>query len=200
VIAAVEWAATNRATYDIRVINLSLGHPVFEPAADDPLVQAVEAAVRAGIVVVASAGNCGYNSETGQSGYAGISSPGNAPSAITVGALDTKGTETRDDTVASIPRSPGQTFRCPTSWRPGTTSWPITCGRRCRRCCPRGKTTAGGRLTFRFSTAAGVVSGAVALMMARRQAWPTAPGSVLHYQGSYSSCSRASIAHAGLDG
>ncbi len=85
VINAIQWAVANRTTYGIDVINLSLGHPIFEPAATDPLVQAVEAAVRAGIVVVTSAGNMGKNPVTGQVGYAGISSPGNAPSAITAG-------------------------------------------------------------------------------------------------------------------
>jgi serine protease AprX len=43
--------------YDIRVVNLSLGKALEEPAADDPLVQAVEAVWDAGIVVVVSAGN-----------------------------------------------------------------------------------------------------------------------------------------------
>ncbi len=94
VINAVQWAIANKATYGIDVINLSLGHPIFEPAATDPLVQAVEAAVRAGIVVVTSAGNMGTNPLTGQVGYAGISSPGNAPSAITVGAVKTFDTTT----------------------------------------------------------------------------------------------------------
>ena len=57
--------------------------------------------MRAGIVVVASAGNYGRSPETGAVGYAGITSPGNAPSAITVGALDTQGTVSRlDDQVA----------------------------------------------------------------------------------------------------
>ncbi len=101
VIAALEFAVTNKQALGIDVINLSLGHPVFEPAATDPLVQAVEAAARAGIVVVVSAGNFGKNPTTGEVGYAGIASPGNAPSAITVGALDTKGTRTPfDDSVA----------------------------------------------------------------------------------------------------
>jgi hypothetical protein len=59
VIAAVQWAVANKAAYDINLLNLSLGHPIFEPAATDPLVQAVEAAWRAGIVVVVSAGNIG---------------------------------------------------------------------------------------------------------------------------------------------
>lgn len=36
----------------IRILNLSLGHPVYEPAEQDPLVQAVEAIWNAGIVVV----------------------------------------------------------------------------------------------------------------------------------------------------
>ena len=90
------------------MINLSLGHPVFESAATDPLAQAVEAAVRAGIVVVTSAGNYGINPMTGEVGYAGVTSPGIAPSAITVGAVDTAGTTPHsDDTVApySSPRS-----------------------------------------------------------------------------------------------
>ena len=100
VIDAIEFAIDNKDKLGIDIINLSLGHPILEPAATDPLVQAVEAAARAGIVVVASAGNYGTNPDTLQTGYAGITSPGNAPSAITVGAVDTKQTATRsDDTI-----------------------------------------------------------------------------------------------------
>ena len=102
VIAALEFAIANRARFNIRVINLSLGHPIYESATTDPLVRAVEAAVRAGIVVVAAAGNYGTNPATGQTGYAGITSPGNAPSAITVGAASGADTvERHDDRVAS---------------------------------------------------------------------------------------------------
>ena len=101
VIAAIEFATANRVSLGIDVINLSLGHAIYEPAATDPLVQAVEAAARAGIVVVASAGNIGRNLTTGEVGYAGITSPGNAPSAITVGALRTGDTVGRgDDCIA----------------------------------------------------------------------------------------------------
>ena len=100
VIDAIEFAIDNKDKLGIDIINLSLGHPILEPAATDPLVQAVEAAARAGIVVVTSAGNYGTNPDTLQTGYAGITSPGNAPSAITVGAVDTKQTVTRsDDTI-----------------------------------------------------------------------------------------------------
>src|SRR5262249_2805744 len=101
VIDAIEFAVQNRERLKIDIINLSLGHPIYEPRATDPLVQAVEAAVRAGIVVVASAGNFGKNPATGVAGYAGITSPGNAESAITVGAVDTRDTVSRlDDVVA----------------------------------------------------------------------------------------------------
>jgi len=102
VIDALQFAVANKDRYGIRIINLSLGHPIFESAVTDPLVQAVEAAVRAGIVVVAAAGNYGINNATGLPGYAGITSPGNAPSAITVGAATTGNTiERTDDRVAN---------------------------------------------------------------------------------------------------
>jgi serine protease AprX len=57
----------------------------------------VERASRAGVIVVAAAGNYGKNPETGLPGYAGISSPGNAPSAITAGAVAVQNTVTRSD-------------------------------------------------------------------------------------------------------
>ena len=64
--------------------------------------QAVERAVKAGIVVVASAGNRGETPE-GKTVLASVSSPGNSPYAITVGAL----------------RSNGTADRATTPWRPG---------------------------------------------------------------------------------
>jgi len=103
VIAAVDFAVANRGKFNIRVINLSLGHPIYESALTDPLVRSVEAAVRAGIVVVVASGNGGTNPATGLVGYAGIASPGNAPSAITVGAASNAGSVERgDDRVASF--------------------------------------------------------------------------------------------------
>ena len=101
VIRALEFAIANKDRFNIRIVNLSLGHPIYESAATDPLVQAVERAVRAGLIVVTAAGNYGANPTTRQTGYAGIASPGNAPSAITVGAANTNGTVGRhDDRVA----------------------------------------------------------------------------------------------------
>lgn len=100
VIAGIDWAVANRRTYNIRVITLALGHPVTEPTAIDPLGRAVARAVQAGVVVVASAGNYGLTSD-GAPVLGGITSPGNSPFALTVGALDTMGTvDRRDDRVA----------------------------------------------------------------------------------------------------
>jgi len=63
-------------------------------------VQGVEKASAAGLIVVTSAGNFGQQ-KNGDEGYTGITSPGNAPSAITVGAADTFNTTSRaDDRVA----------------------------------------------------------------------------------------------------
>jgi serine protease AprX len=62
VIAGIDWAINNRAIYNIRVINLSLGHPVFESCVTDLLCQKVQKAVDNGIVVVASAGQFGQES------------------------------------------------------------------------------------------------------------------------------------------
>ena len=102
VVEAIEFVTKHKDRLGIDIINLSLGHPILEPAATDPLVQAVEAAVRAGIVVVAAAGNVGVSMATGEPGYAGILSPGNAPSAITVGSVRTFETNNRtDDRVAN---------------------------------------------------------------------------------------------------
>ncbi|HKY22501.1 MAG TPA: S8 family serine peptidase, partial [Vicinamibacterales bacterium] len=97
VVRAIEFAIANKSVLNIHVLNLSLGHPIYESAATDPLVQAVEHATRSGLVVVVSAGNFGQNPQTGQVGYAGIASPGNAPSAFSVGTVRTFNTVTRDD-------------------------------------------------------------------------------------------------------
>ena len=63
VVEAIDWAIDNRVQYNIRIINLSLGTPVTQSYRDDPMGQAVERAVKAGIVVVASAGNRGETAD-----------------------------------------------------------------------------------------------------------------------------------------
>jgi serine protease AprX len=101
-IAAMDYAIEQRAAYNIRVINLSVAAGVYESYKTDPLTLAAERAVEAGIVVVTAAGNQGRGAK-GQPQYGGITSPGNAPWVLTVGAADHRGTIDRtDDTVASF--------------------------------------------------------------------------------------------------
>ena len=81
IIKGIDWAVQNGA----QVISMSLGSTEHDQAIDD----AVTGAVNQGVVVVVAAGNSGPNSNT-------IASPGDCPSAITVGASD------RNDTIASF--------------------------------------------------------------------------------------------------
>jgi len=101
VIEAIDWTVEHRREFNVRVINLSLGAPVLQPYRDDPLCEAVERAARAGITVVAAAGNYGRTAD-GKNVYGGITAPANSPFAIAVGAIDTHATADRsDDTVAA---------------------------------------------------------------------------------------------------
>ncbi|HET6934545.1 MAG TPA: S8 family peptidase [Candidatus Angelobacter sp.] len=100
VIAAIAKAINLKSTYNIRVINLSLGRGVFESYRLDPLCQAVEKAWKSGIVVVVAAGNSGRYLAT--SGYGTITSPANDPYVLTVGSMKPMGTPDRtDDLIAS---------------------------------------------------------------------------------------------------
>jgi serine protease AprX len=101
VIEAIDWAVEHRRRYRLRVINLSLGGTPMQSWRDDPLCQAVQRAHEAGLVVVASAGNLG-KTDDGTPVMGGVTVPGTCPHALTVGALNTKGTAFRsDDEVAS---------------------------------------------------------------------------------------------------
>ena len=104
VLAAIDKAISLRSQYNIRVLNLSLGRPVYESYRLDPICAAVAAAWKKGIVVVVAAGNLGRN------GYATITSPGNSPNAITVGAMKTEGTPNRNDDLIASYSSRGPTW------------------------------------------------------------------------------------------
>ena len=103
VIAAIQRAIALKNTYNIRVINLSLGRNVFKSYTQDPLCQAVEAAWQAGLVVVVAAGNNGRNNSLHTNGYGMIGAPGNDPYVLTVGATRTMQTASKnDDRIASF--------------------------------------------------------------------------------------------------
>jgi serine protease AprX len=102
VIAAIEEAIALQNTYNIRVINLSLGRGIFVSYTQDPLCQAVESAWKAGIVVVVAAGNYGRVSINGSNGFGTITAPGNDPYVITVGAMKNNGSSSPSaETIAS---------------------------------------------------------------------------------------------------
>jgi serine protease AprX len=96
VINGLQFVVDHKADLGIRVVNLSLSSTVAESYKTDPLDAAVEAAWFSGIVVVAAAGNDGVAPD------AVSYSPGNDPFAISVGALDDRGsTSLYDDQLAS---------------------------------------------------------------------------------------------------
>ncbi len=95
VIAAIQWALDNRARYNIKVLNLSLGSKP-QSLSYSPIDKAVSAAWERGMTVICAAGNEGPGRQT-------ISSPGICPEVITVGALDDRDTaHTKDDTIATF--------------------------------------------------------------------------------------------------
>jgi len=105
IIAALNWVAANATTYNIKVVNMSVGAGVYESYWTDPLTLAAKAVTDKGITVVAAAGNLGKNVD-GHLQYGGITAPGNAPWVLTVGASSTMGTLTRgDDQMADFSSS-----------------------------------------------------------------------------------------------
>lgn len=186
VIEAIDWTVRNAKKFKIRVINLSLGGPVLQPAADDPICQAVERAYRAGLVVVVSAGNVGKTAD-GKTIYGGITTPGISPYALTVGAVNTKGTSwPGDDEVASYSsRGPTLFDRLikPDFVAPGNKIESLAApGSTLVKKYPQLVTGRGldARLTLSgTSMAAGVASGAIALLS---DAYPTAPIEALRHQ------------------
>jgi serine protease AprX len=96
VIYGLQFAVDHRQDYGIRVVNLSLESTTPQSYKTDPLDAAVESAYFHGILVVAAAGNRGSDYDAGD--YA----PGNDPFAVSVGAVDDRGTPSRwDDVMAS---------------------------------------------------------------------------------------------------
>lgn len=80
----LEWVLKNRERYGIRVCNVSCGGDYEASYLFDDLSQAAEKATRAGILVVAAAGNLGL-----APGHP-VLPPASAPSVLTVGGLDDK--------------------------------------------------------------------------------------------------------------
>jgi len=94
VVAAISYAIETKDKYNTKILNLSLGTPANVPSDKDPLCKAVDAATKAGLIVIVAAGNSGPKEGT-------ILSPGISKNVITVGAVDDKRTiDPSDDTIA----------------------------------------------------------------------------------------------------
>jgi serine protease AprX len=105
VIAAIDWVVQHAHDpgFNIRVLNLSYGTNSVQKPGVDPLSYAVEQAWKQGIVVVAAAGNTGYQRGTGAPGLA---DPAYNPYVIAAGAtLASTRPGTQNDGVASFSAS-----------------------------------------------------------------------------------------------
>jgi serine protease AprX len=169
VIAAIQRAIQLSSQYNIQVINLSLGRPIFESYTVDPLCQAVETAWKAGITVVVAAGNEGRDNSQNTDGYGTITAPGNDPYVITVGAMNTENTLTTSDDVITSYSSKGPTLLDhivkPDLVAPGNLIISVLGHGKVPQQFPQNITDTNYLILSGTSMAAPVVSGAAALLM-----------------------------------
>ena len=172
VIYGIQFAVDNKATYGIRVVNLSLSSAVAESYRTDPLDAAVESAWFSGLVVVAAAGNEGTLND-------GVTfAPANDPWVITAGAIDDRNTWTRLDDILAPWSSRGLTqdgVLKPEVLAPGTglvstLALNSDFARLCPECIVDGRYFRAGGTSM--STA--VVSGAAALLLEDHPSWTPA--------------------------
>lgn len=175
-LAALQYVVTFRDELGIDVLNLSLGTDSTQSYTVDPLNYAVERVWAEGVAVVVAAGNLGPTAGS-------ISKPGDDPFVITVGAVDDRETPaTADDRVPNFSsRGPTAADRLP---KPDVTA-PGARLVSLRAPGSRVEATFGGGLpgtAYRrgsgTSMSAAVVSGAVALVLDKNEAW--SPNRVKH--------------------
>ena len=171
VLRGLQWILANRATYNIRVANLSLGATPASSYKSDVLATAAEVLTFAGVAVVVAAGNTGPGAST-------ITTPGTDPYVITVGAIDDNQTTTLGDDLMATWSSRGPTafdnFSKPDLVAPGRKMVSLlSSGSTLDRLFPEREVTATGALSASYfmlsgtSMAAPVVAGTIALMLER---------------------------------
>jgi serine protease AprX len=169
VIDGLQFVVAEKDELGIRVANLSLNSTVAEPAATDPLDAAAEVTWANGIVVVAAAGNRGTASDA--TWYA----PANDPYVITVGAVDDQNTRRLGDDIVPDWSSRGPTqdgTMKPDVIAPGAHLVSVLApgsayAKQCPECVVDGNYLRLGGT----SMAAGVASGAIALVLQRHPDW-----------------------------
>lgn len=102
ILRGLQWILANRATYNIKVVNVSLGATPTGSYKSDLMATAAEILNFAGVAVVVSAGNTGPIAGT-------ITTPATDPYVITVGALDDNGTALLTDDLMATFSSRGKT-------------------------------------------------------------------------------------------
>ena len=120
VIAAIDWVVQHAHDdgLNIRVLNLSYGTNSTQGYDADPLAYAVEQAWQHGIVVVAAAGNLGYQKGAGSPCLA---DPAYDPYVIATGGVDTMGTATlKDDQVGDYSSTGAAKCKSPDFVAPGS--------------------------------------------------------------------------------
>ncbi|MGH2472052.1 MAG: S8 family serine peptidase [Candidatus Limnocylindria bacterium] len=103
VLAAFDWLLHNRASNNIKVLNLSFGAPQRSSYHRELLAGVVESAWFAGVTVVAAAGNDGPTPGT-------VAMPGADPFVITAGSFADQGTRATSDDRESLFSSRGPTL------------------------------------------------------------------------------------------
>lgn len=148
VLKAIDYVIENQEKYQIRILNISVGMlPTADETEKENLIQAVEKAWNAGIVVVAAAGNNGPGKNT-------VTIPGQCKSIITVGSIDDY--VTRGKGIHNGYSGRGPTESCvvkPEILAPGTAI---------KSCSRRGN---GYEVKSGTSMSAPIISGAIALLL-----------------------------------
>jgi uncharacterized repeat protein (TIGR01451 family) len=166
VLAGITWVISNRAAYNIGVINLSLGDGVEHTSAcgaSDPFYTAIRNARNTyGIIVVAAAGNEGYTS--------GISSPACVSATLAAGAVYDANVGTLGWNLNKYNSTSGTTSTV-TCWDNTTAADLVTCFSDSSSLldvwAPGAMITVGGQATAGTSIAAPFVTGAVAVLRAQ---------------------------------
>jgi hypothetical protein len=165
VLAGISWVIAQRSTYNIGVINLSLGDGVQHSGAcgsTDPFYVGVRNARNAGIVVVASSGNEGYSG--------GISSPACVAQAVATGAVYDATLGTLGWNLNQVNGSTGAVTTS-TCWDNAPVADVITCfsdsGSMLDVLAPGAMITLDGNAVAGTSFSAPMVSGAVAVLKAQ---------------------------------